>query len=517
MFQGTFALFNRALAVDFRLARTHLFRFMFAIMILFCLISAHLSSTLVGAAGLVLFSQIIYLNFVFILMAGISFFATAITEEKEEQTIGLLLMAGVNPVSLLLGKTMPRLVAALLLLSVQFPFTLLAITLGGVTLYQVIAAYAAMAAFLFWVSNLGLLCSVVCARSRTASTLVLIGLATYFLGVPLVQLMLEASVAEGWLPEKAFVVLAAGTLLEWLYQSSVITQINAILTTGFNATAWGYQFWSNVVFGLLLFGFANLLFTRFALTDQPTGPIRRSVSKKKSHWFSPGRTWSYALIWKDFFFVNGGYGMATIKFLAYGIALFSLCSFIGYTSRSYSIQEIGMTMFWTMLIVILIEISLISSRVFHVEIQWKTLVSTAMLPHSMAYIAYSKLLGSLLSILPACFYMGLGVMFSINEMRYDTGMILVEPGFWMMCVEILFFWHLTAFLSTYIKWGALPLAFIIMWVGNMFYFVAINLVMLGVRMNAMEGINVAFTFILLVLIIIFHYLIKDRLVYLASQ
>ena len=41
--------------------------------------------------------------------------------------------------------------------------------------------------------------------------------------------------------------------------------------------------------------------------------------------------------------------------------------------------------------------------------------------------------------------------------------------------------------------------------------------MLGVRMNAMEGINVAFTFILLVLIIIFHYLIKDRLVYLASQ
>ena len=176
-----------------------------------------------------------------------------------------------------------------------------------------------------------------------------------------------------------------------------------------------------------------------------------------------------------------------------------------------------MTMFWTMLIVILIEISLISSRVFHVEIQWKTLVSTAMLPHSMAYIAYSKLLGSLLSILPACFYMGLGVMFSINEMRYDTGMILVEPGFWMMCVEILFFWHLTAFLSTYIKWGALPLAFIIMWVGNMFYFVAINLVMLGVRMNAMEGINVAFTFILLVLIIIFHYLIKDRLVYLASQ
>lgn len=518
MFQGTFALFNRALAVDFRLMRTHLFRFMFAIMILFCLISAHLTSTMVGAAGLMLFAQIIYLNFVFILLSGISFFATAVTEEKEEQTIGLLLMAGVNPVSLLLGKTMPRLVAALLLLSVQFPFTLLAITLGGVTLSQVIAAYAAMAAFLFWVSNLGLLCSVVCARSRTASTLVLIGLAVYFLGVPLLKyLMLPACVKAGWISEKAFLVVATDSVLTWLYETSVIERINAILTTGFSQTAWGYQFWTNLIFGLFLFGCADLLFTRFALTERASSPERKLISKKKSHWFSPGRAWPSALVWKDFFFVNGGFSMGLIKFLAYGIALFSLCTFIGYTSRSYSIQEIGMTMFWTMLIVVLIEISLISSRVFHVEIQWKTLVSTAMLPHSMAYIAYSKLLGCLLSVLPAFFYLVLGVLFSINEMSYDAGMIFAEPGFWMMCVEIMFFWHLTALLSTYIKWGALPLAFILMWVGNMFYLFAINLMMLGVSMNATEAISVAFTFILLVCIIIFHYLIKDRLIYLASQ
>ena len=139
MFQGTFALFNRALCVDFRLRRTHLFRFLFAVIILFCLISAQLTRWTIGAPGLVLFAQIIYLNFVFILMSSISLFATAITEEKEEQTIGLLLMAGVNPVSLLLGKSLPRLISALLLLSIQFPFTLLAITLGGVTFSQVIA------------------------------------------------------------------------------------------------------------------------------------------------------------------------------------------------------------------------------------------------------------------------------------------------------------------------------------------------------------------------------------------
>ncbi|QDU50593.1 ABC transporter permease subunit [Gimesia panareensis] len=519
MFQGTFALFHRALGVDFRLTRTHLFRFMFALMILFCLFTAHASSTMMGAAGLTLFTQIVYLNFMFILIGGISFFATAITEEKEEQTIGLLLMAGVNPVSLLLGKMLPRLVAALLLLSVQFPFTLLAITLGGVMLSQVIAAYAALAAFLFFVANLGLFCSVISARSRTASTLVLIGLATYFLGVPLLQMLLTYLVKEGWLVGRASRFAVAGHLLQWLYDSSIITQINSILITGFNKTAWGYQFWSNLGFGLFLFGCANLLFTRNALNERAASPERRLIAKKRNHLFSPGRAWKQALMWKDFFFVNGGYSMGLIKLLAYGIALFSLCAFISYTTntRTFTIQEIGMTMFWTMLIVILIEISLISARVFHVERQWNTLVSTAMLPHSMAYVAYSKVLGCLLSVLPAFFYLILGISFSIREMTYDSTLVFAEPGFWLLCVQILFFWHLTAYMSLFIKWGALPLALIIMFVGNAFYFTATNLLLLAVRMNPTEGLNIALAVIQLACIIIFHFLIKDRLIQLASE
>lgn len=517
MLQGTFALFNRALSVDFRLMRTHLFRFLFALLILLCLVSAHMSSRFMGAAGLTLFTQIIYLNFVFILMAAFSFFATAITEEKEEQTIGLLLMAGVNPVSLLLGKTLPRLISALLLLSVQFPFTLLAITLGGVTLSQVIAAYAALAAFLFWMANLGLFCSVVCARSRTASTLVVIALALFFLGTPILDLILNASIQEGWISKELFPVIWANSILDGLASASIISQVNSILTTGFSDSAWGFQFWSNLVFGIILFVFANLLFNRFALTDNSAGPGRSLITKKKAHFLSPGRSWQYALIWKDFFFVNGGYTMALVKFMAYGIALFSLCSFIGYTSRRYSIEEIGMTLFWTMLIVLLIEISLISARVFHVERQWNTLVSTAMLPHSMAYIAYTKILGCLLGTLPAFFYMMLGVFLSLNEMRYDSGLVLAEPGFWMTCVEILFFWHLTAYLSTYIKWGALPLAFVLMWVGNMFFFFSISLLALGSTMPDMDGIVVGFTFMMVLGIIVSHFLIKERLVYLASQ
>ncbi len=517
MFQGMFALFNRALCVDFRLTRTHLFRFLFAVMILFCLFMAHTTSLVLGAAGLVFFTQIIYLNFVFILMAGMSFFATAITEEKEEQTIGLLLMAGVNPISLLLGKSLPRLVSALLLLSVQFPFTLLSITLGGVTFSQVIAAYASMAAFLFFLSNLGLIFSVVCARSRSASTLVVLSLAFYFLGLPLIKWIFFVMNQSGWIATGSLMDIYPKIIFDWFSQFSVLNQINSILTSGFNSSPWGMQFWGSIIFGGILFFGACLLFNRFALTEMSTGPGRGMVAKKKSHYFSPGRTWSNALMWKDYFFLNGGYSMAVIKFCCYGIALTGLCSFIAYLSRSYSREEFALTVFWTMFVVSLVEISLVSARVFHVEVQWQTLVSTAMLPQSMAKIAYSKVIGCLLGLIPSFFYMMIGFVLCIDEMFYDIGMVLGETGFWMMFFEVLFFWHLTALLSTYIKWGALPLAFVLMWVGNMFFMLMVGLISMGGGARMMDLLSVIFTLALLVCIVISHFVIKERLVQLASR
>ncbi len=64
---------------------------------------------------------------------------------------------------------MPRLIAAVLLLSAQFSFTLLAITLGGVTMHQVTAAYGTLTSYTLMLAGLGLFCSVVFPRSPTAS------------------------------------------------------------------------------------------------------------------------------------------------------------------------------------------------------------------------------------------------------------------------------------------------------------------------------------------------------------
>jgi hypothetical protein len=57
---------------------------------------------------------------------------------------------------------------AALLLAAQILFTLLAVTLGGVSLEQVFQGYAVLGATLFFLCNLALLCSVLCRSTLRA-------------------------------------------------------------------------------------------------------------------------------------------------------------------------------------------------------------------------------------------------------------------------------------------------------------------------------------------------------------
>ena len=100
--------------------------------------------------------MIVYLDVTFMTLLGIGFFSTAITEEKEEDTLGLMLMAGISPLGILAGKTGGRLWQALLLVIVQYPFMLLAVTMGGVSGAQVWAVTVALLAYMVLLAGFGL-------------------------------------------------------------------------------------------------------------------------------------------------------------------------------------------------------------------------------------------------------------------------------------------------------------------------------------------------------------------------
>src|SRR6188508_1110713 len=125
------ALFARSLREDVRLKMTYFTRVGLVAVILLFLLSTTDAFGWTNAPGLRFFGTVVFINFFFIVLAGFSYFASAITEEKEEMTLGLLRMTNLDPLSILLGKSTSRLIGALLLLVAQLPFTLLAISLGG--------------------------------------------------------------------------------------------------------------------------------------------------------------------------------------------------------------------------------------------------------------------------------------------------------------------------------------------------------------------------------------------------
>ena len=467
MIGSTVALLTRSLRVDSRLLRHQLLQLFFVFIVYMSLVYAHVASDFLGAPGLVLFQTMAWMNLVFITLAGLGFFASAITEEKEEDTLGLLKMAGVRPASLLLGKSTSRLITAGVLLSLQFPFTLLAITLGGVSIEQVLAVYLSLLAYIALVANLALFWSVYSHRTSGAATGVFFVLLLFFAVPPLVTSWCQSTLygsASGWEMTIAEFFL---TISEWLYSTSIAVRVSEILQSTFTAATttttkspFGVQVISNFGAAAFLFAMSWLMFERCTRNGTTAVPARAvSLSRLGTlKLFGAGRAWPLPLIWKDFHFVAGGVTMAAVKFVVYGlmIALFAYLQ-----DRWYSridIEDLGDATMIAMLIAGGVELSLLAGRVFQTELRWQTWQTLRMLPKSMAELVYAKVAGCLFTLGPALFYMGIGAMMHLEGTVDFIEDVFFEWGFWLTVFVFGFFIHLTALLSLFVKWGALPLA-----------------------------------------------------------
>lgn len=501
MWTGISALLARAMQMDARKLYTHLFRLGFVGFIYFSLLGAQIQAMSRGAPGLNFLWGIVMINAVFITLAGVSFFSSAITEEKEENTLGLLQMANIGPMSVLLGKSTSRLIQAFMLLLVQFPFTLLSITLGGVTMLQVLAAYAALFAFLIGLANLALFWSVICRRTGTAAGMTFLMVVLYFIAPSLAMELHSAATSYGWSGAKWYQGWSLFAL-QVIGDSEVFRRLGTIMTTGFGnspatgqvaTTAWAQfqqsltavvstQVVSNIVFGMLCFLVARLLYGPFTRdVDQQTdtrGLVLRSTSPMKL--FSAGRCWHNPLVWKDFHFLTGGYSMAIVKWFAYAGLLGLIIATQYFSSYPYYPSYIdwpGVFGIFAICLVgfLVLEASLYASRIFHDEIRLQTMSALLMLPRSIPYIGYSKAAGCLLGLLPGLFWlMFCGVVAVLSGWDRDlfrgryydsNGFLLTvvfNPVIWTTLLVVSLFLHLTALLSLFVKWGALPLAFLIM-------------------------------------------------------
>lgn len=454
MFGGTSALLTRALRLEARLMRSHVFRIVFAGLIFACLMWAHVTAVSFGAPGRHFFRSIAFLNLALITLAGVSLFATAVSEEKEDGTLGLLKMAGLSPLAILLGKSTTRLFSAALLLFAQLPFTLLAVTLGGVTAHQILAAYAALLAYMVFVANLALFFSTSCRRSGDAGGMAALVLLVLLGGPPLLRTALNPWVAGG---TTAPFVRSAVETLDRLDELSVVHRLQTMLTTGFSEPVVSRQVVVCLVGGVGCFLLSWLTFDWFTRNTEPLPPKRVSPLPRIGllrHLGIP-RTWTNALMWKDFHFIAGGQALLFAKFFVYGLAAAVVVAYlIDRSQGQFDPDQCGEGVLTLAAAGLGLELSLYAARIFHDELKWKTHAVLMMLPISTLRIAYSKLAGCVLGLLPGILYLGAGILLAPDSF-ID---ILVSREAWAAVVVFILFLHLTALFSLYVKWGALPLA-----------------------------------------------------------
>ena len=111
-----------------------------------------------------------------------SFAAGAITGEKERHTYEMLLASPMRPGAIVMGKMVASLTHLGMLILASLPIIVLCLPLGGVSLYEVLAAYLGLIVSVILFGAIGVFCS--SYFSRTSSSLVV----SYLVILPLVIL-----------------------------------------------------------------------------------------------------------------------------------------------------------------------------------------------------------------------------------------------------------------------------------------------------------------------------------------
>ncbi|MFH0910530.1 MAG: hypothetical protein V1918_03330 [Planctomycetota bacterium] len=446
------ALFTRSLRLEARSGWTYRMRAGILLMTLVNLFIARSSLAGGGAPGLDFFKYTMYGNLVFITLMGVVFFSSAIAEEKEEETLGLLRMTDLSSLAILLGKSTSKVLTALALLLVQLPFTLLAVTLGGVAVRQVLAAYCALLAYIFFLGNFALFASVLARNTRQALEIVGVAILLYFAAGVLAGSL-------GW----------STGLATFFEKASLFARFAEVFTTGFPGGLVGIQFPIHVLAGAFFFLLALFLFDRLTRWEKEAAPSRGFIATRRSRlrFLGCDRVWTgWAIAWKDFYFIGGGgWTMLLQGAIFFVMAVVTVLSIlIGRIPISdVLLHALAVPLVGTSSAILGLGSMLLASRLFHEEMRWKTFPALYALPLTLWQIAGQKIAGACLVLSPSLLMLIVGLV--RLGLQADPADLVAEPllGFFFLCsmLGFLLFLLTIVYLSLLLQRGALALALLL--------------------------------------------------------
>lgn len=506
---GILALFIRALREQVRGASFAWMRGGMATVVLITLFFyMQWSSFAGGAVGMEFFQPFAIYNAIMIGIAALSYFASAITEEKEEQTLGLLRMTDLSVLAILFGKSTSRMLGGLVLLIVQFPFALLAVTLGGMAWEQILIVYALLCAFLFFAANVGLFASVLAKSGGYAGLLTAIFGSVYLGSGELLDELyhwLEYDVAFPWAASvsEASIVVSAHCGPQAFFEA---------ISIGWVGAPWKETVVTFLVAGVVFFALAWASFGRFARDEAVAGPRRKTGGRLAWLKGRAGRAWQDGIAWKDFHFIHGGWRIFWLKAVLYtGSAVWLYVEEFsdGSWENQYRKNAFMGSIFGFSILFGLCELAAMSSRAYRLEQRLQTLGSIYLLPQDLKKLARSKRLALLLALVPILCFFTVSFLWLLPDMldSMDHGgksFFAVMYVIWITPLEIIFHYRLVVWFSLRLRWGVLPAALVVSFFSH--------LVTLGILIGgAQSAAGIPFILILFVMNVVLKTRITRRI------
>lgn len=452
MITGSRSLFIWSLRSDSRALYPHVIRVVFCVLILFMvLIAWSTAATRTVPSGLALFTGISYTNVIIICVAGISYFVSAVTEEKDSGNLALLKLAGATPLTIVLSKSVSRQIAAIVLLLVQLPFTQLSVTLGGISPQQVLATYLALIGWLLLVSNFALLCSVICHTTGKAAALATIITLLFLVAGPCFDALLTLRGTKWMAPSFVTSIQFFKDHHQLLF---VGPRLQNVLASNAQVPLVSSQLSHSLIGGFLCLISSVLLFERFSEENRRPEHGRTAAVRR----ILVNRCWKQAILWKDFVFFSGGKTVWLVKLVAYFCVILAFAVFqqLRYPTASFALSpQTASTTLISLLLLVSLELLMYASNSLFLEIHHRTAPDLLMLPTSTRTIFQQKAAAVCVAISPGIVVSSLLLLTHLEAItRAENWLPWVVS--WLLITSFLV--HTSVLLSLYLRWAALPIA-----------------------------------------------------------
>ena len=407
-----FALFKQTIVNDTRSGGMHLLRFIFisAISVMFVLVAVQLNRWGGDIDGRFFFNVIFLINLFFVGIASLFLFLPIVREEKEENTLGMIMMTGISPFAYLTGKVGSRFFMLILMMAIQVPVTYLCVTMGGVSTDTILSTFVFLFVLAFFLSNLFVFSSLI-GSSIFSCLLIASGIILAF------SYLLNFTIGDIW---------------NIRYQFEPFRMFERALKDIFNYKGLSeitiYYFISLLIGGGIFFA-ASVFFFNALTADQkeielsPKLKGEKASSQKAENYEGKGakrfyrklKTKRFAnnpIIYKDFRFTAYGPLLYLVQFVMILLPIFFfLADSLIYRSWQsfelyrfiYQLSDPDAFVFYAFILFILIMIT--SHLVFSQEIKNNTLSSLVLLPHQASKIFKDKTIAVIRIITPTLIMM----------------------------------------------------------------------------------------------------------------